>query len=190
MKFRPLSLTLFSVSAVLILARPVLAQTDTMFPDVPKNHWAYESVKALKEMGILEGYPAEPKRGKNRTTEARPTFHAPALAASSLETAFRDVPGDHWAYVSLTTLQQRGYLEGYPAVYFRGKRTLTRYEIGIALKRILDKQFGTHAAPTKSPAAKDRVLLLELLDEFRVELRALSSEDGKNIARYEQRLLP
>ena len=28
-----------------------------LFPDVPKNHWAYEYVSVLKGNGMLEGYP-------------------------------------------------------------------------------------------------------------------------------------
>jgi hypothetical protein len=37
------------------------AQEETMFPDVPKDHWAYEAVANLKRQGILVGYPPEPE---------------------------------------------------------------------------------------------------------------------------------
>lgn len=33
------------------------AQDETGFPDVPKNHWAYQAVTDLKRRGILIGYP-------------------------------------------------------------------------------------------------------------------------------------
>jgi hypothetical protein len=52
---------------------------------------------------------------------------------------FRDLDPGHWAYQAVTDLQQRGILEGYPDGYFRGKRTLTRYEFAVALKRLVDK---------------------------------------------------
>jgi hypothetical protein len=29
----------------------------TPFPDVPRNHWAYNAVEELRERGILRGYP-------------------------------------------------------------------------------------------------------------------------------------
>ena len=29
----------------------------TPFPDVPENHWAYETVEQMRERGIVEGYP-------------------------------------------------------------------------------------------------------------------------------------
>lgn len=50
---------------------------------------------------------------------------------------FKDVPTDHWAYQAVTDLQQKGILLGYPDGYFRGNRTLTRYEFAVALERLL-----------------------------------------------------
>ncbi len=34
----------------------------TAFPDVPKNHWAYDAVESLRQKGIIRGYPFEPSR--------------------------------------------------------------------------------------------------------------------------------
>lgn len=31
---------------------------DTPFPDVPKNHWAYQSVETLRKAGVMRGYPS------------------------------------------------------------------------------------------------------------------------------------
>jgi len=53
--------------------------------------------------------------------------------------AFKDLDPNHWAYQAVTNLQQKGILEGYPDGYFRGKRTLTRYEFAVALNRMIDK---------------------------------------------------
>jgi hypothetical protein len=128
----------------LTFAGPSQAQTDTMFRDVPKNHWAYEAVKSLKEKGIVQGYPAEPKQGKSRSTTTT-VFNAPS---PDLQDAFKDLPADHWAYASLTYLQKQGILEGYPDRYFRGKRTLTRYEFAIAIRRLIDRGLlGTAITP-------------------------------------------
>lgn len=57
-----------------------------------------------------------------------------AFAAS----AYDDVPTDHWAYNALDYLTQRGVLEGYPDGFFKGDRTLTRYEFAQAVARLLD----------------------------------------------------
>ena len=32
-------------------------QTEKLFPDIAKNHWAYEAVKELSQQGLVEGYP-------------------------------------------------------------------------------------------------------------------------------------
>jgi hypothetical protein len=52
--------------------------------------------------------------------------------------AYDDVPTDHWAYNALDYLTQRGVLEGYPDGFFKGDRTLTRYEFAQAIARLLD----------------------------------------------------
>lgn len=45
------------------------------FPDVPKNHWAYQAVTDLAQRGIVQGYPAE--GGKLRTrSSAQPNINS------------------------------------------------------------------------------------------------------------------
>lgn len=42
-------------------ATPPAAPTavhDGPFPDVPKNHWAYQSVETLRKAGVMRGYPS------------------------------------------------------------------------------------------------------------------------------------
>src|ERR1041385_2539173 len=50
---------------------------------------------------------------------------------------FKDLDPNHWAYQATENLRQKGILIGYPGGYFRGKRTLTRYEFAVALDRLL-----------------------------------------------------
>ena len=50
---------------------------------------------------------------------------------------FVDVPKDHWAYQAVENLRAKGILVGYPDSNYRGKRTLTRYELTAALDRAL-----------------------------------------------------
>jgi len=65
--------------------------------------------------------------------------------------AFTDVPPQHWAYEAVTSLQQKGIVVGYPGGYFRGKRTLTRYEFAVALDRAL-KQIPAGKDGAQGPA--------------------------------------
>lgn len=110
---------------------------------------------------------------------------------------FQDVPQSHWAYEAVNDLQSKGIIIGYPDGYFRGKRTLTRYEFAVALKRALDK-IPTSAGPAgpagpageQGPAGPPGVTPEELAnfrrlaDEFRNELQQL----GANVKDISNRL--
>ena len=48
---------------------------------------------------------------------------------------FVDVPKDHWAYEAVESLRSKGILVGYPDYNYRGKRTMTRYELSAGLER-------------------------------------------------------
>lgn len=45
-----------------------LKKGDTLFPDVPKNHWAYDYVTKLAQAGLLEGYPDGEFKGDRMMT--------------------------------------------------------------------------------------------------------------------------
>ena len=112
---------------------------------------------------------------------------------------FSDVPTDHWAYDAVESLRAKNILVGYPDGYFRGKRTLSRYEFAVALKRALDSinlttgpkgdpgpqgpkgDKGEKGEPgPQGPAgvgAEDLAALKKLADEFKAEL----ANQGVNI---------
>lgn len=46
---------------------------------------------------------------------------------------FPDVPENHWAYEALENLKREGILVGYPDGTYKGSRSLTRYELAVAL---------------------------------------------------------
>lgn len=119
--------------------------------------------------------------------------------------AFKDLDPNHWAYQAVTNLQEKGILEGYPDGYFRGKRTLTRYEFAVALNRLLDKIGGAGQAgppgpqgpqgPQGEPGPKgdkgdpgvspeELAEIRRLANEFRNELTAL----GANVRDINNRL--
>lgn len=52
---------------------------------------------------------------------------------------FPDVPESHWASSTVQTLKAKGVLEGYPDGLYRGKRAASRYEIAMALSRVVAK---------------------------------------------------
>lgn len=123
-----------------------------------------------------------------------------SVPASAQGQKFQDVPDTHWAYQAVTELQQKGILIGYPDGYFRGKRTLTRYEFAVALQRALAQVMATPgpagpagpqgdvgpAGPPGPPGMTPEEVenLRRLTDEFRNELTSL----GANVRDINNRL--
>src|SRR5437660_10815979 len=68
------------------------------------------------------------------------------VKAENAPDMFKDLDPNHWAYAATESLRAKGIVIGYPDGYFRGKRTLTRYEFAVALDRAL-KQFMPVAGP-------------------------------------------
>jgi len=64
---------------------------------------------------------------------------------------FKDVDQNHWAYQAVENLRAKNIVVGYPDGYFRGKRTLTRYEFAVAIDRLL-KQIPNGPAGPAGPA--------------------------------------
>jgi hypothetical protein len=60
-----------------------------------------------------------------------------SLVAPAFAQPFADVPADHWAFDAIAELAAKGILEGYPDGTFKGDRAMTRYEMAMALARIL-----------------------------------------------------
>ena len=87
-------------------------------------------------------------------------------------TAYDDVPRDHWAYNALDYLTERGVLEGYPDGFFKGDRTLTRYEFAQAIARLLD------SVGTGADGDSIRVMAETLRAEFSDQLAQLSTTVG------------
>jgi hypothetical protein len=115
-----------------------------------------------------------------------------------------DVPTDHWAYEAVRDLIAKGYLEGYPDGSFLGQRPLTRYEMAVLIKRIVDnitakiseyrpKDTASASTPGEKPQtvtpstqpnsyASDLEAVRKLVDEFKTELAVI----GTRLDKFEQ----
>lgn len=102
-------------------------------------------------------------------TLALSAFAQTARAAS----AYDDVPTTDSAYAMLNQLVRSGTLPDYPAGFFSGKRTLTRYEFAQATAKLLD-QISQHGA------AQDVQLQADMLrSEFAAELAQVAQSTDK-----------
>jgi hypothetical protein len=86
----------------------------------------------------------------------------PLARPVSAQGPFADVPPRHWAGDALTQLNAQGIFAGYPDGLFRGDLAMTRYEVAIAIQRLL-QDFQRHdfvtyrypPAPIPGPPATD-----------------------------------
>ncbi|MDR7470266.1 MAG: S-layer homology domain-containing protein, partial [Armatimonadota bacterium] len=115
-----------------------------------------------------------------------------ALVAPAFAQPFADVPADHWAFDAIAELAAKGILEGFPDGTFKGDRAMTRYEMAMALARILARieaiKIPPPPPPVKIPPPEVRRAdidrLTRLINEFRAELSAL----GVRITAVEEEL--
>jgi len=94
------------------------------------------------------------------------------MSAAWAQTSYEDVPTDHWAYNALDYLTERGVLEGYPDGFFKGDRTLTRYEFAQAIARLLDTIDATN------PDEQVRIMAETLRAEFSDQLAQMQQRLG------------
>lgn len=60
------------------------------------------------------------------------------LISPAVSDQFKDVPDDHWAAESVQELKSHGVVNGYPDGTFKGDKTVTRYELAVALVSMID----------------------------------------------------
>lgn len=60
------------------------------------------------------------------------------VAAFVYAQSFSDVPVNHWAYEAVTTLSKLGIVSGMPDGTFQGNNPMTRYQVAVAMKKLLD----------------------------------------------------
>jgi hypothetical protein len=131
------------------------------------------------------------------------------MAQAQAPDMFKDLDPSHWAYQAVENLRAKNIVWGYPDGYFRGKRTLTRYEFAVALDRAIQSIMATPgpagpqgppgpagergpagetgpAGPQGPPGVTPEELATfrRLMQEFRDELTSM----GNNLAAVNRRL--
>ncbi len=101
------------------------------------NHVTNSRVAMAKEILALKDY-VQKQDEKIEKLEALVGTQGTANAPKRRSILFPDVPENHWAYVYVKKLADRGLLEGYPDGEFKGTRTITRYEFAAIFSRALE----------------------------------------------------
>ena len=139
---------LFVLSTVLILGNPAHA----FYSDMDENHWAYQSIKFLTEVGVVVGYPDGTYKPDIPVTRAE--FASMAIKALGQEDAnvtqdihFADINKDFWAY---NIIQKAVYFDLIPDAKdenFRPYDSVTRAEaITIAVNALTTQQISEQKA--------------------------------------------
>lgn len=86
----------YAISATYTVAE---AATKTTFKDVPKSHWAYESIKQVAEKGLVAGYSDGTYKPSAQVTRAEfATFLSRVYDGNDrTPSKFSDVGASHWA---------------------------------------------------------------------------------------------
>lgn len=110
------------------------------FSDLPADHWAFASITAMVDRGILSGYPDGTFRPNN--TISRAEFAKIMVLTLGLEPqspptpTFADVGADHWAYDVVEGA--RAYLTGFRdtatrVLYFEPSDVAVREDVAVAI---------------------------------------------------------
>ncbi|MBR2069087.1 MAG: S-layer homology domain-containing protein [Candidatus Gastranaerophilales bacterium] len=125
-------LIMLSLAAAPALANYELEQGPSSYPDLPKNHWAYEAVTFLTDKKVVVGYPDGYYRPDQKVTRGEfSTMVIKALGLYEKETPqifqYKDTE-KHWAHRNIQVASYYGLLTGYPGGWFRPNNDVTRIE--------------------------------------------------------------
>jgi hypothetical protein len=100
-----------------------------------------------------------------------------ALGASAYAAnPFSDVNASDWAYQAVSDLSDHGIIEGYPDGTFKGRQTMTRYELAQIVARLMAKE--------DRMRAEDRRTVDRLASEYASELETL----GVRVSNLEKKI--
>lgn len=112
----------------------------TFFTDVPKTHWAYDSIKTLYDKKIISGKSAESFAPESPVTrEEFAKIMALFMEFSQPETAvaFADVAEGSWYQSYISAVAGAGLMQGQGNNAFGVGKTLTREDAAVILARAL-----------------------------------------------------
>ncbi|NLG07273.1 hypothetical protein GX553_02345 [Candidatus Peribacteria bacterium] len=144
---------MFRFALVSFLCFPgIVAAATVPFPDTEGTWFRYrESIAALQERGILEGYPDgtfRPKQTLNRAELLKIIFKGRSDVVPVQRRCFSDVNPDAWYAPYVCAAQRRGIVQGYSGGVFRPEQPVNTAEavkmMLLAYGRQIDEPDGEH----------------------------------------------
>lgn len=115
-------------------------QKEQLFPDVPEDFWAKASIETLSKKGIVKGFEDgnfQPNKNVTRAEFAKMAVDAGNLFNQNAQSAFSDVPGDHWSYPYVSSAYQNGLVSGISENVFGKDQLITREDMAVILYRMI-----------------------------------------------------
>ena len=139
-------------------ARQQLAEMikpDPHFPDVGRDHWAFDEIEACVKAGIVTGYldgSYQPDHVVTRDQMA--VYMSRALAGGDAgvpinpaQVSFPDVPANHWAHRYIEYAHDQGIVQGYPDGSYQPALTVDRGQMAAYLARAIATPTGEAGVP-------------------------------------------
>jgi len=116
--------------------------TESTFADMDTTHWAYENVKKLKELGIVDGDENgnfNPSGKVTREQFLKMLVLATDVNVSSTKTSFADVDENVWYAPYVAAGVNAGLINGITADTFGVGAEIVRQDMAVMIVRILNK---------------------------------------------------
>lgn len=116
-----------------------------LFTDLDWDNWAYRSIEACFDAGIVSGYPDGTYRPANAVTrDQMAVYISRALAGGDANVpagpptaTFLDVPVGYWAYRYVEYAADNGVVGGYPDGSYKPVVTVTRDQMAVFVARAM-----------------------------------------------------
>lgn len=138
------SVTCTAAALLALLQKPFPFSQDTdLFRDVPNDHWAYSSIEAMYQKGVVSGFqdgyfrPDEPVTRAQFSVMLMKSMGINGRDEASADFSFKDLTPEHWAYESIRGAVAAGYLTGRPGQVFDPDAAITGGEIAVILCRVI-----------------------------------------------------
>lgn len=120
-------------------------KTDEFF-DLPKNHWAYNSIMSLYNKKAITGYTDNtfmPDKTITRAEFIKILSVLHGISPENIGSDFSDVSAEHWAYGYIKAARNAGLVTGDNMNSFYPDKPITREDILVILKRAENTPDGT-----------------------------------------------
>jgi hypothetical protein len=113
--------------------------------DVPPDHWAYDSIWACVDAGVVAGYPDGTYQPEGTVTrDQMAVFISRGLAGGDANVppgpstaSFLDVPVDHWAFTYVEYAGARDIVSGYSTGLYYPEAAVDRGQMAVFIARAL-----------------------------------------------------